>query len=200
MEILHTGSPERKALDTLQAEIAALAKSIDQVARAGLPMDETRDAVRRAIEGQMKSPGATSFGRFASPPEAFPHAPRIMPELNWSTVIALLGEKMVVDRICDAIEASTAAPGLPRAARQAKLGELRTRLLKLERAEEREILQLEDAGHVVLRRVDADVGLVLAIWQEIAPPGRASGAREQPHGERLARINEGVSLDGRRAS
>jgi hypothetical protein len=43
---------------------------------------------------------------------------------------------------------------------------------------EREVLALEESGHVVLRRVDMNAELLLGIWQAISPPTAGPSPRD----------------------
>ena len=176
MDVLREGAPARKALDAKRSEIAAKSDAIDATIRAEAAdvdlLENCRRGVRAEIEKSRAELTLEQFRRgnaFLAAMD-FPGMARyqntVMPDLSWGVLFCLLGEERATQAVFDAAKrGAKEAPGLPNAAREAKIAELREQLKKLERSEELEILRLEAGGFFVLRREDITPAILFEVWQ-----------------------------------
>ncbi len=201
MDLLRAGEPARKKLDAIQAQITETKRAARDVERAPLATEDARVKVRAALEraqrsGEWATNALLRFGRVADRYE-LPDATGGVP---WAVLIALLGPKEAEDRLVALCTAAPGARGLPAGKRAAKLDELRAKLDDLERREEQEVLALEAAGHVVLRRADVRPELLLELWQAMSPPTAAPTPRDPADAPvDLGAINQGRHLNRKEA-
>jgi hypothetical protein len=163
--ILVHGAPERKELDKIQAEIARVEAEAKATKDAALTHDETRGRLLSALQGAIHNAtpelkfreiqaGYGSGGGFHS--QGFGLA-----DLAW-----ILGPEAIADAIMKRLKEGGPQPGLPSGARAGRLSELSAQRIRLLREEEIEILSLEAAGHVILRRMEADPAIAFSVWQQ----------------------------------
>jgi hypothetical protein len=174
--IMDAGAPERAVLDKTRAQILVIVDQIKALRGAPLAHEETRARIVVGLEGAIyeRSPenkffeiqaGADGAGRFDWPASTLAGA--VIFDLNqfgFADLAWLFGPEAVADMVMKRLKDRGPAPGLAAAARTVRLAELNAERVRLELAEEAEILKLEAAGHVVLRRADMDPALVLSKW------------------------------------
>lgn len=167
-QLTRDGAPARKALDKIRCEITKTHKLIRDTTSAEIPLDEVKIRLRAAIDAAMYNlTPELPFEEFAQD-GAIAGRPAMLPvDLRLSDLAYLLGPEKIVDLIADRLAARGSEAGLPAVQRADRLTELRKELDKLERAEEVEILQLEAAGHTILRREDARPDLLFDIWGKL---------------------------------
>jgi len=161
IRILEEGAAERKSLDKVQREVREGHSAIRELEGMPVHMDETREQLLAATKDAVyQTVPQDVYGRFryVGPDKRLPIG------ITFSDLAFLFGEEFLVNAIVKRLEANGQAAGIRSEERAAKIKALRAKLDNLERAEELAILQLEDAGHVVLRREDARPDLLLEIW------------------------------------
>ena len=162
------GDPARKKLDQTQAAIEAKQREREAVTNAEFPPEEARQRLIYAIESDTNAFSGWNFRGASSP---YRHHAEL-PEFSWGIVALPFGGS---EKLADLIVERTFkkpgfyTPGLPAAARGKQVRQLNAAVRDLERQEELEILALERAGRVVLRRGDVEnFDLLLTLW-EAAP-------------------------------
>lgn len=160
MEILIAGDRRRQALDKIRRDREATLAEIDSTAEARLSLDET---VQRLL-ATLRDDEARAEQRvlaFASPSTA--------PEsLALDAGFLLWADPQAFERTLRArLKPLLSGVGLPQAERPKKLAALRERVGELEEAEEREVARLEAQGLAVDRRADADLALLLRVWDSL---------------------------------
>ena len=148
-------------IDELRGEIRALEQQVAELARAKLPPAEVAKAVTAWLDDQADRHSLTPFGELVT-------AGGLQTALPLDPVRLLLGlfRSEIQERLTAHLAEINPSPGLPAARRQKEIGALIEQRRQLERAEEREILRMEDAGEEVARRPDADAELLADVWHE----------------------------------
>jgi hypothetical protein len=162
---LRKGASERKALDQLQVDIVATGDAIESLGRSLLPLEETRALLLEHLKRAM----------YANTPENAFHlfqrrdVGRELPSMLGIAELAWIETpEVLADKIMQRLQANGLAVGLAEAKHAAELGRLRAKLDQLEYDEEAEVLRLEAAGHVVLRRESARPKILFSVWEKQA--------------------------------
>lgn len=198
MNILRENNPAAKKLNALRADITALRKDIKAVQYAPHAAEDIRKNVRTNLQSRLQTDmPEIDIGRLA-----YSQADgRFIPfdDLSFGMLIEILGFDVVESRLCDLALKRVAEqgrePGLPAAARAARIEEIKRDIRAKEIAEIREMLRLEDLGFDVLPRSDADVDLMMATWGEIGGPADEDLSNAQP-AEKPRHINDDVRQPG----
>ena len=180
IQILREGSPARKALDKIQAQIRDMKLAITNTERADLPPVEVRQALMQAFEAaeyrDVPSDGFQRFQLFDGGAQQLPDrhhvvklegaaASIIREGLTLSDLSYIFGRDRIVDLLMERFASmAQRAPGLPADERTEKLRALRAQLEQLEREEEFATLELESAGHTILRREDVSLPILFDVW------------------------------------
>ena len=157
---LQSGAKERRKLDKVRDELAALEDEIETIAAASFAVDESLDRILRIMDEKRRL-ADVQLSYFTRPGDG-----PVLPDLNLGFLAALLGPTEIEARLRTRLEQLTPAPGLPRAERERTLADLRAKCTALEEAEEREVCALEAAGFVVDRR-GVDPELALRVWDAL---------------------------------
>lgn len=159
MELIQPGDRRRAALDKIRADRERVLADVEAMAQARLSPDEAlqRLLARLQDDADRAQQRVLAFAR----PDVAPDAPPIDAGfLLWLDPKAF--EAQLRAKLKSLLPAS--APSL--ASRPAAVEKLKARLIELEKLEEREVLKLERAGLMAERRADANVALLLAVWDE----------------------------------
>jgi hypothetical protein len=163
LNILQLGAPELKALDRIRAQLAEVGAQIEDTAGAHWPHDVILARMMGLARDQLSTVDYT-MRAFAEPGAfKYPEPRNFVGFVAW-----LLGEKEFETRLRARIREMAPSPGLAKEQRDAQLAKLRAKETELHEAEEREISRLEAQGHVVARRADADIAVLLKVWEDAA--------------------------------
>lgn len=169
-QAIKPGDPEGARLDACRQKIAELKGSFAAIEARPRTKDETRARILRTIERDREhGDPLTAWTAFSSFSEfAGAHLPQ--PFLTFQDLAFLLGPEKLADAVMARLQESPppGGPGISAAERGKKLAALQSDLDAAESDEEREILQLESAGHTVLRREDARPEILFRVWSEQA--------------------------------
>lgn len=150
-------------LDEIRERVAGLKAEIDTTDAAPVPAADVERRLRPAVESAIAAARARSISAFADPDAR--HAPQLGESLGFLAL--LLGVDDVVERLAKRVlELQGREPGLPIAARRARLTELRDELLRAEIDEERLVLAELDAGRPCERRPDVSGEALLCAWRD----------------------------------
>jgi len=161
----------RARVDALRRQIADLSRERAEIEAAPPPPEERRAALEACIAAigarwrPTVDPLSGHIGELAAPDLVA----GISTESALEGLLARLLGPALVDLLVEEIDRAPEgrAPGLPSAARPAKLAELEARIFALECEEERLIEEAEAAGITIERRADADPCAVLGL--EVPP-------------------------------
>lgn len=171
LDFLRSGAAPREKLDRLEKKIADLKVSIDDVRDAPIPLDDVRARLKVRLAGAVywKTP-ENDFQSFTQAEAGFASLPQ---SIGLEHFCYLYGIDHVIDLIMSRIKASGYKPGLALAARPKRIAELQRELHQAEVDAETETLRLEAEGYTILRRLDANLDVMLAQWN-----GKASAEVE----------------------
>lgn len=170
MNILKAGMRERAALDKLESQLAGVMAEMERIAKERVPHEETRERLKRAIERDVyRRVPEGYFNSFQNADERYTGGESgDRGFITLGDLAYLIGVDTLLDMMMTRIKANGESVGLPASERAKKLQELRGQLHELERKVEFEVLRLEEAGHTILRRRDADVAVLFEVWAEKA--------------------------------
>lgn len=162
MELLLAGDRRRQALEKIRRDRDATLAEIESTADGRLSLEETVQRLLARLRDDVARAEARVLS-FASPSTA-PESPQLDAGfLLWVDPQAF--EKALRARLKPLLPSS----GLAIAERPKRIAALRQRVGELEEAEEREISRLEAQGLVVDRRADADLQILLQVWDSLEP-------------------------------
>jgi hypothetical protein len=162
LNILRSGAKARAKLDKLQAEIAVNAIELAAAEGAPVSIEEARTRLNNALEWPVQQ-AALAFESLLVRTPGHVQLPTAMGVGEWAY---LQGADAFVESILVRIAGKA---GVPAEKRAEHINALRQTLLRLQIAEEHEVLDLERCGHTVLRRSNADLTVLLEVWSESAP-------------------------------
>lgn len=162
-QVLLPGAKARDALNQLQEQLPRVRGALSALENSLRPHDETHALLVAELKAGIKQHVTDHvFGTWQSRQRGSTLPAQIsIWELAW-----IEGPEALADKIMRNLKANGRAVGLPVAKYAEEQAKLQATLEKLERDEELEILRLEEAGHLVIRREDARPELLLQIWAE----------------------------------
>lgn len=170
MDILKVGAAPRDRLDGIEARITEIATELKRTETAQWPLDQVLDEIKRELQGEpayrrvrpalsrLSGVGSVSARTRADALAA------LTEPLTLTDLAALNGADEVLKKLRLCLAPSFANSGLPTDARKKRLAELGLQLRSLEIEAERETMDLEKRGYIVLRRAEADVALLFEVW------------------------------------
>lgn len=172
MNILTSGNVARSIMDGIESKIADLRVEIKQTREANLTPEETRVRVKSLLnEAMFNQPPGNHFEHLQSVDSTGYHP---LTKISISDLCYIFGEENIADRIMARIVANGQKVGAPLKQRSGLLADLAAKLKGLERECEIEACRLEASGDaVVLRRVDADIEVILGVWATLGADGNA---------------------------
>jgi hypothetical protein len=159
-----------EALDSIRAQLEALASERERIADLPLALDEARARLEAWLARSGRDPVVQIAGAMAFPDAATPRL--IETELMTAETLGRLGEQLVAllvalvgDRIRELVDArlpELTADGVSAEQRRKLLADLDAKALELELAEERLVRVLEADGLEIARRPHQDPRALLA--------------------------------------
>lgn len=162
MEIIKAGAPTRADLDRIRVDLVNAETALEEVAAATLSID---DAVARFLErhSQSRDRAGQYFTGFARPGTPDPlHESDAVGAMLWLDAAGV--EKQLRARL-----KATVTPGQSIEARAAAIEKLQRQIAALEESEEVAICALEEQGLFVERDIEADVEMMLRVWDGLRP-------------------------------
>lgn len=170
LKILRPGEAARANLDKVQEAIDTVRADIRETEKANVPLDEARERLLAVID-KGSDRAARAFASLLSHDYHYVNPPA---QLGLAELAYVFGRDEFVDQVMLRVESTCPVLGLPAAERQTRLAELRAEQRELELTEEYAVLELEKQGHVVLRRADADLEILLEVWAGEAQPSTSA--------------------------
>lgn len=162
MELVHAGDRRRQALDKIRGDREITIAEIEATMEARLSLDET---VQRLVP-RLREEATRAEQRVL----AFANPTTLPDSLAIDSGFLLWLDPPAFERQLRArLKSMLPSGALPQADQPKKVATLRARLGELDEAEERQIARLEGQGLVVDRRSDADLTMLLRVWDVLDP-------------------------------